>query len=134
MQFESLDPKVVGQRLTEARKARGVTQENAAEHLGCSRPTLIAIEKGTRSPQPAEIVALASLYGRKVHEIVRSGEPVADLQPHLRAVAREMNPTGDCVCRSSSMSLVAVSGRIRSSIPAICESIAAPSAMNDRNA
>lgn len=90
MQLGQLDPKVLGQRLAEARKARGLTQEAAAKHLGCSRPTLIAIEKGSRLPKADEIITLASLYGRKVHEIVRPGEPVADLQPHLRAVAREM--------------------------------------------
>src|SRR5205823_894285 len=84
---ETLDPKVLGQRLAEARKARGLTQEEAANHLGCSRPTLIAIEKGERPAKPAEVVKLAAFYGRKVHELVRGGEPVTDLQPHLRAAA-----------------------------------------------
>lgn len=87
---EKSDPKVLGQRLTDARKARGVTQEHAAKHLGCSRPTLIAIEKGTRHAKSEEIVKLASLYGRKVSELVRPGEPLTDLQPHLRAVAQQM--------------------------------------------
>lgn len=90
MQIDHLDPKILGQRLADARKARGVTQEDAAKHLGCSRPTFIAIEKGTRQLKPEEIVSLAELYGRKVNEIVRPGEPLADLQPHLRAVAQEM--------------------------------------------
>lgn len=85
-----LDPKVLGQRLADARKARGVTQEDASQHLGCSRPTLIAIEKGSRPAKPAEIISLADLYGRKVNELVRPGEPLTDLQPHLRAVAHEM--------------------------------------------
>jgi Zn-dependent peptidase ImmA (M78 family)/DNA-binding XRE family transcriptional regulator len=89
-QLDQLDPKILGGRLAEARKARGMTQEEAAEQFGCSRPTLIAIEKGERRAKPAEIVRLASLYGRKVHELVRGGEPVVDLQPHLRAVAEKM--------------------------------------------
>ncbi len=88
--LEQIDPKVIGLRLAEARKARGVTQEDAATQLGCSRPTLIAIEKGTRQPKGEEIVILAKLYGRKVSDIVRPGEPLADLQPHLRAVAQQM--------------------------------------------
>ncbi len=82
------DPGVLGQRLADARKARGVTQEDAAEFLGCSRPTLIAIEKGTRPAKPEEIMKLAGFYGRSVHELVRPGEPVADLRPHLRGVPR----------------------------------------------
>lgn len=88
--LEQIDPKVIGLRLAEARKARGVTQEDAATQLGCSRPTLIAIEKGTRQPKGEEIVILAKLYGQKVSDIVRPGEPLADLQPHLRAVAQQM--------------------------------------------
>ena len=84
------DPRTLGQRLADARKSRGVTQEDAAERLGCSRPTLIAIEKGTRTAKPDEILALASYYGRSVHELVRPDEPDIDLQPHLRAVAQKM--------------------------------------------
>jgi Zn-dependent peptidase ImmA (M78 family)/DNA-binding XRE family transcriptional regulator len=89
---ERIDPRILGQRLAEARKSRGVTQEAAAEHLGISRPTFIAIEKGERPAKPAEIVKLAAFYGRPVHELVRTTEPVADLQPHLRAVAGKMKP------------------------------------------
>ena len=48
VEVNHIDPKLLGQRLVEARKARGVTQEDAAKHLECSRPILIAIEKGTR--------------------------------------------------------------------------------------
>ncbi|NQT12926.1 MAG: ImmA/IrrE family metallo-endopeptidase, partial [Planctomycetes bacterium] len=90
LDIENLDPRVLGQRLADARKARGVTQGEAAKHIGCSRPTFIAIEKGNRYAKAEEIVKLASLYGRKVSDIVRPGEPLTDLQPHLRAVAQQM--------------------------------------------
>ncbi len=85
-----LDPRVLGQRISQARKSRGKTQEEVAEFLGYSRPTYIAIEKGERTAKPDEIIKLASFFGRKVHELVRPGEPVTDLQPHLRAVADKM--------------------------------------------
>src|SRR6478752_9433109 len=84
------DPRILGQRISAARKARGKTQEEVAEFLGYSRPTYIAIEKGERMAKPDEIIRLASLFGRKVNELVRPGEPVTDLQPHLRAVADKM--------------------------------------------
>jgi len=87
--MDEIDPKVLGQRLAEARKAKNLTQQDAAERLNCSRPTIIAIEKGTRSAKAEEIVQLASLYGRQVHELVRPGTPIADLQPHLRAVVHQ---------------------------------------------
>lgn len=88
VQLEKVDPKLLGQRLGEARRARGITQEDAAKYLECSRPVLIAIEKGTRPPKADEIVKLASFYGRQVHELLRPGEPIVDLQPHLRAAAQ----------------------------------------------
>jgi len=88
--LESIDPRILGQRITEARKARGKTQEEVADFLECSRPTYIAIEKGDRAAKSTEIVKLASFLGRKVHELVRPIEPVIDLQPHLRAVAEKM--------------------------------------------
>ena len=90
LEVDGIDPKVLGQRLAEARKARNVTQQEAAKRLQCSRPTLIAIEKGTRPAKAEEIVRLASFYGRTVHELVRPGTPISDLQPHLRAVAHQI--------------------------------------------
>jgi len=90
LQLETIDPRILGQRLAEARKARGITQEDVASYLSCSRPTYIAIEKGERPAKPEEIVRLASYFGRRVSELVRPGTPVVDFQPHLRAVAEKM--------------------------------------------
>jgi Zn-dependent peptidase ImmA (M78 family)/DNA-binding XRE family transcriptional regulator len=88
-QPDKFDPRIVGQRIAEARKARGKTQEEVAEFLECSRPTYIAIEKGDRLAKSEEIVKLAAFLGRKVHELVRPTEPVVDLQPHLRAAVEK---------------------------------------------
>jgi Zn-dependent peptidase ImmA (M78 family)/transcriptional regulator with XRE-family HTH domain len=90
LQLEEIDPKTLGQRLAEARKARGLTQEDVAEFLGYSRPTYIAMEKGERPAKADEIVRLATFFGRTVHELVRPGAPVGALQPHLRAKAEGM--------------------------------------------
>src|SRR5207248_9760958 len=88
--LEPIDPRILGQRIAEARKARGKTQEEVADFLGYSRPTYIAIEKGDRPARSEEIVKLASFLGRTVHELVRPTEPVVDLQPHLRAAVEKM--------------------------------------------
>src|SRR5262245_59689282 len=90
LQLEEIDPKIMGQRLAEARKARGVTQEDVTEFLGYSRPTYIAMEKGERPPKAEEIIRLAAYFGRSVHELVRPGAPVVALQPHLRATPERM--------------------------------------------
>ena len=58
-------------RLRAARKAKRLTQLEAAEHLGVSRTTLVAIEKGERSLRSQELIGLASLYGRSVNELLR---------------------------------------------------------------
>jgi transcriptional regulator with XRE-family HTH domain len=63
-QPEKLDPRIVGRRIAESRKARGKTQEEMAEFLNCSRPTYIAIEKGERLAKSDEIVKLAAFLGR----------------------------------------------------------------------
>lgn len=90
-----IDPRILGRRIAEFRKARGKTQEEVADFIGLSRPTYIAIEKGDRQAKSDEIVKLAAFLGRKVHDLVRSAEPVVDLQPHLRAVAEKMKGTDE---------------------------------------
>lgn len=87
---DELDPRILGQRIADFRKARDKTQEEVAEFLGYSRPTYIAIEKGERPAKSDEIVKLAAFFGRSVHELVRPADPIVDLQPHLRAVAGKM--------------------------------------------
>jgi Zn-dependent peptidase ImmA (M78 family)/transcriptional regulator with XRE-family HTH domain len=92
MTTETASPRIIGQRLAEARKARSITQEVAAEHIGVSRPTFIALEKGERAAKPAEIIKLAALYGRPVSHFVRTAEPVTDFQPHFRAAMEKVKP------------------------------------------
>jgi len=82
------DTGVIAARLLEARKAAGLTQQEAAEHLGVSRPTLIALEKGTRAAKPDELIKLAMLYGRSLNTLVRAGGEPQPIEPHLRASLR----------------------------------------------
>ena len=42
---DRIDPRVLGQRIAEARQARGKTQDEVAEFLGCGRPSYIAVEQ-----------------------------------------------------------------------------------------
>lgn len=92
MMTDPTSPRIIGQRLAEARRARSITQEDAAEHIGVSRPTFIALEKGERAAKSAEIVKLAAFYGRPVSHFVRSMEPLTDFQPHFRAAMEKVKP------------------------------------------
>ena len=64
--IETIDPRALGRRLQEARKARGITQQEVAESLAVARTTVTALEKGERRPRPDELIQMARLYGRSV--------------------------------------------------------------------
>src|SRR5438046_738545 len=81
-----MDPRLLGLRLQEARKARRMTQQRAAESLGMARTTIVAIEKGERRVQDAELVQLADLYGRQVNELLRQQDIAQSFAVQFRAV------------------------------------------------
>jgi Zn-dependent peptidase ImmA (M78 family)/DNA-binding XRE family transcriptional regulator len=80
----NIDPTELGKRLATARRSRNLSQEEVARHLGVSRPTVVAIEKGNRPATSAEIVALAELLGSSVHELLTRGDVVAEFAPQFR--------------------------------------------------
>ena len=82
--LESIDPRALGRRLQEARKDRGLTQQDAADSLAVARTTVTALEKGERRTRPGELIQLARLYGRPVSEFVGPREPVADFSVQFR--------------------------------------------------
>ena len=53
--------------------------------LGVSRPTLVNVEQGRRAPRPEELVTLARLYGRRVHELTRTSRPVLSVTARFRS-------------------------------------------------
>lgn len=83
------DPRVLGARLQQARRARSITQEAVAERLGLARTTLVAIEKGERRVTPHEIRQLADLYGRKVSDFAGHRVVTEGLVPQFRAALPE---------------------------------------------
>ena len=83
--LESFDPRDLGQRLQLARKARGLTQADAARQLGVARTTLTAIEAGDRQIRAVELTTLARLYGRTIGELLRRDEPIEPFSVQLRS-------------------------------------------------
>lgn len=86
--LNTFDPKELGERLRMARTRADITQEQAAQIIDVSRPTLVAIEKGQRRPQPEELVALADAYNTAVAELLRRTAIHVDLVPRFRASLR----------------------------------------------
>src|SRR6267143_3209498 len=83
--LEQLDPRVLGSRLQDARRARGLTQQAVADRLGVARTTLVAIEKGARRILADELIKLATIYGRPVSEFVAKQVVVGGFVPQFRA-------------------------------------------------
>ena len=86
-----IDPRVLGARFQDARRARNLTQEAVAERLGVARTTLVAIEKGERRVTAQELRQLADLYGRNVSDFVGHRVVAEDLVPQFRAILRDGN-------------------------------------------
>ena len=84
-EIDKISPQDLGRRIADFRKAAGKTQEDTCGHLEMSRPTYIAIEKGTRRATSSEVVKLAAFFQRSVHELVRPDLRQIELEPHLRA-------------------------------------------------
>ena len=50
--LEKIDPKILGNRLQESRRARGLKQQDVADQMNIARTTIVAIEKGERRVIP----------------------------------------------------------------------------------
>ncbi len=95
MGFEQVDPRVLGRRLQEARKAAGLTQLDAANRLGVARTTIVAIEKGERRVTSHELLQFASLYRRAVSDLVSKRVVTESLVPQFRASQKDLDPGCD---------------------------------------
>lgn len=76
----TLDANRLGQRLAEARSKSGLTQEQAADHLGLPRTALVQIEAGRRAVSTLELAELAKLYRTPVGGFFQEG-PAKDDDP-----------------------------------------------------
>lgn len=79
-----IDPRELGRRLQDHRKARRETQVDIAGRLEISRPGIAAIEAGQRRFTPDFIVRLSEAYEIPVSQLVRVGPPPASLVAQFR--------------------------------------------------
>jgi Zn-dependent peptidase ImmA (M78 family)/transcriptional regulator with XRE-family HTH domain len=87
------DPRLLGERLKEARRASGLTQEAVAQKLDILRTTLVAIEKGERRIVPGELIKLAKIYGRSVSDFVSLRANKKPFVPQFRLPPNQHNIT-----------------------------------------
>jgi Zn-dependent peptidase ImmA (M78 family)/DNA-binding XRE family transcriptional regulator len=93
MFLDSMDRKVLGERLRVSRIASGKTQDEVAAHLNFARTTLVAIERGDRKLRSDELLTLASLYGVSVGSLLREPSIHVDLVAQFRKSPRSSEPT-----------------------------------------
>lgn len=82
--LNELSAQEIGRRLRLARENAGIRQDQAAEVIGISRPTLVSIEKGIRRVRIQEIQLLARHYGTSVNGLLRREAVHTDLVPRFR--------------------------------------------------
>jgi Zn-dependent peptidase ImmA (M78 family)/transcriptional regulator with XRE-family HTH domain len=87
--LDTMPPTEVGERLREARDRVKLKQADAAETVGLSRTTLIAIEQGQRRVRIDELRKLANLYKISINELMRQEAIHADLTPKFRKLFQQ---------------------------------------------
>lgn len=84
MDLNELSAQEIGRRLRLAREAAGVKQDDAAQAIEVSRPTLVSIEQGVRRVRIQELQTLAHRYGTSVNALLRREAVHTDLVPRFR--------------------------------------------------
>ena len=87
--LDEIDPRVLGARLQDARRAAGLTQQLVADRMEMARTTVVAIEKGERRVIPPELIRLAKFYRRQVSDFVGRREYREGFVDQFRANERE---------------------------------------------
>jgi Zn-dependent peptidase ImmA (M78 family)/DNA-binding XRE family transcriptional regulator len=82
--LNKINPIELGQRLQVARNTAGVTQASAAQTIGLSRPTIVAIENGKRRLKPHELIQLAELYEVSCNSLLRPNAVHVDIALQFR--------------------------------------------------
>jgi transcriptional regulator with XRE-family HTH domain len=65
-----------GRRMRQGRQGAGLTQEQAAHHLGVSHPTVSRWDRGKLRPNPSLLRRAAELYGMAYEPLARAYEYV----------------------------------------------------------
>jgi transcriptional regulator with XRE-family HTH domain len=87
--------RVVGANVREARKARGMTQEEVASAAGLQPAYVGRVERGTQNPTIEVLARLAVALGVPVTRLLRSGPATSDLARKLRDIAEELDALDD---------------------------------------
>lgn len=71
-----MELKTLGRNIRKARQAKGLTQENTANDLGCSLNTYTKIERGETNVPFLRLSQIASYLGVSISDLVRENSDV----------------------------------------------------------
>lgn len=74
-------------RIQSLRKAKGLSQEALADHIGVSRQAVSKWESGQSAPDLEKIILMSDLFGVTTDYILKGVEPAADRDQKGRALA-----------------------------------------------
>ena len=66
----AIDQVELGRRIRQARESCGMTQDEVADKLDISRPTVVQIEQGKRPVSGLELQTLAYLFARDIRDLL----------------------------------------------------------------
>jgi transcriptional regulator with XRE-family HTH domain len=92
---EEIERQRLGERLREARKYVGLTQEDVAAHLKIQRTALGDIESGQRRVEAIELTRMAKLYRQPVTYFTGEDAAAAALPPGVAHLARQAAKLSD---------------------------------------
>jgi transcriptional regulator with XRE-family HTH domain len=83
-------PQMVGQRIREARKMAGLSQNQLATFLKLHRPSVSEIEAGNRKVSPEELRRVSELLDVSVSWLLGETPSDAEEDPRVQLAAREL--------------------------------------------
>ena len=82
--LETIDMKMLGKELQQARVRKGLTREQAAHIIAVARTTMISIEKGERRIKADELAKLAYAYSLQMSDFLRDHANIDWSKPQFR--------------------------------------------------
>ncbi len=80
----TLSPAELGARIAALRRSRGLSQSDLAARLELSRPLVVGIEKGTRTPRPEELAVISEVLDAPLHALLTGRPYLGTFAPKLR--------------------------------------------------
>lgn len=98
---------MLGNRLYQLRRSRGMSQEQLAEQIGVSRQTISKWEVGGSTPDLPKLIALADCFEVTLDALAREEDPSApESEPAVRPAAQRSDDTALKIQRITGLALL----------------------------